>query len=189
MEEVYSPSRNYRFWHHLSKMPNYVAPSVVHIDYDKLISQGIRHFVFDIDNTLTSFGGRTIEPRTIKFLLGLKRRPLVKSLCLATNGTRDFSRVREALDVPIIQPGLIGFKPLPSFYAAVVRSTGAEPAAICMVGDKLIQDIWGANFAGLTTVLVQPVGRDNWLDRLLHVRSHERRLLRKYLPEHIETWF
>jgi HAD superfamily phosphatase (TIGR01668 family) len=189
VDEVYSPQHNLDFWNHLSKVPNYIAPSITDINYDRLFQSGIKHLVFDLDNTLVTFGALDLDATTRQFLLNLKARPEVHSLKLATNSIRRLTRVKAALGVPIIQPLPFSCKPLPSFYQRVLAGIPDPPGAVAMIGDKLIQDIWGANYLGLTSVLVQPLGRDNPLDRLLHVRWHERRLLRKYLPDHIETWF
>jgi HAD superfamily phosphatase (TIGR01668 family) len=189
MDEVYSPRHNLEARHHFSKVPNYIAPGILAINYDHLFAGGIRHLVFDVDNTLVSFGEPALDPPVRKFLLTLKTRPEVCCLRLASNSVRDLSRITGALGVTATQPGFLSFKPLPAFYRAIVRAVGDDPATIAMIGDKLIQDIWGANAVGITTVLVAPLGRDNLLDRLLRTRVHERYLLRKYLPRHIETWF
>ncbi len=145
--------------------------------------------MFDLDNTLVTFGATTIGPETKASLLKLKARPEVKSLRIATNSLLDLSHIRQDLGVPVVQSAPFSFKPLPAFYWRVLRGIPDPPGTVVMIGDKLIQDVWGANYVGMTTVLVQPVGRDNLFDRVLHLRWHERRLLRKYLPKHIETWF
>jgi HAD superfamily phosphatase (TIGR01668 family) len=189
MDEVYAPRDNRKFWHHLSKVPNYIAPGILAIDYDHLFANGIKHLVFDVDNTLVSFGEPALDPAVQTFLLELKNRPEVCCVRLASNSIRDLARIKEPLDVPVIQPRPLSFKPLPAFYHRVLQNIHDQPGAVAMIGDKLIQDVWGGNYVGMTTILVQPLGRDNLLDRLLLTRLHERRLLRKYLPRHIETWF
>lgn len=189
MDEVYAPHENAKRHHQLSKVPNYIAPGILEINYDHLFASGIKHLVFDVDNTLVSFGEPALDPAIQKFLIELKARPEVCCVHLASNSIRDLSRIRESLGVTSVQPRLVSFKPLPGFYRRVLSQIHDEPRAVAMIGDKLIQDIWGGNFVGMTTVLVRPLGRDNLLDRLLLTRWHERRLLRKYLPRHIETWF
>jgi predicted HAD superfamily phosphohydrolase YqeG len=49
-----------------------------------------------------------------------------------------------------------------------------------MVGDKLLFDVWGGNRAGLVTVLVQPIGPDQWFDRVVRIRFWERMVLRRW---------
>lgn len=189
MDEVYTPQHNIDLGRHFSKVPNYIAPGVLSINYDHLFAQGIKHLVFDVDNTLVSFGESTLDPAIQQLLLDLKARPQVCCIRLASNSTRNLSHITGPLGIPAFQPRLFSFKPLPSFYRRVIRDIHDRPATIAMIGDKLIQDIWGGNYAGLTTVLVQPLGRDNLFDRLVLTRRHERHLLRKYLPKHVETWF
>src|SRR3954465_15046922 len=102
MDEVYTPQHNVEFWHQLSKVPNYIAPSIRHINYDHLIASGVKHLVFDIDNTLVTFGARTLDPETIQFLLDLKSHPQIQTVRLASNTTRNLLLMREALQIPII---------------------------------------------------------------------------------------
>ncbi|HSX02177.1 MAG TPA: HAD hydrolase-like protein [Candidatus Saccharimonadia bacterium] len=191
MDELYSPSQNTYLERHFSKAPNYVAASVMAIDYDRLFAAGIRHLVFDVDNTLVSYGEPVLQGPMLEFLKQLKARPEVHTLRLASNSRRDLSTFGIGLGIDVIKPWRLSFKPLPSFYRRILANIGPniDPKTVAMVGDKLIQDVWGANYAGMTTVLVQPLGRDFWLDRLLGSRRRERRLLRKYLPHHIEAWF
>ncbi|HSX01295.1 MAG TPA: HAD family hydrolase [Candidatus Saccharimonas sp.] len=189
MDEVYSPQQNTQSPWHFSKIPNYVASSIRDIDYDRLLAAGVRHFVFDWDNTLVTFGASKLPPNTLEFLKALQARPGVATVRIATNSIRDLRALRRASGLEVVQPAPWRFKPLPDFYRHILKAIHDEPASICMIGDKLLQDVWGANHAGFTTVLVQPLGRDNWFDRLLNLRRHEHAFLRKYLPQHVETWF
>ncbi len=145
--------------------------------------------VFDVDNTLVSFGVHRLDPDIREFMINLQAAGGFASIRLATNSPRRLKWLRDELGLHITQPRLWRFKPLPGFYGYILAAIHDRPSAVAMIGDKLVQDIWGANAAGMTSVLVQPLGRDNWLDRILFFRWHERRLLRKYLPEHIEKWF
>jgi HAD superfamily phosphatase (TIGR01668 family) len=189
MDEIYAPQHNANFWHHLSKVPNYIAPGILGINYDHLFAKGVKHLVFDVDNTLVSFGEPALDPAIQTFLIALKARPEICCIRLASNSIRDLARIKQPLGVTAVQPRLLSFKPLPNFYRRVIQDIHDQPATIAMIGDKLVQDVWGGNYVGLTTVLVQPLGRDNLVDRLLLTRRHERHILRKYLPRHIETWF
>ncbi len=191
MDEVYPPKQNELRQRSLSKVPNYIAPSIRDIDYPELFRQGVRHFVFDIDNTLVSFGKPALDERTRTFLLALKKRPEVCCVRLASNSRRDLSRFGLAIGIDVMKPQSWSMKPFASYYRRILRHTGAQdnPKSAVMIGDKLIQDIWGANHVGMTTVLVRPVGHDHWFDRLVRTRDRERFLLRRLLPRHREKWF
>jgi HAD superfamily phosphatase (TIGR01668 family) len=189
MDELYRPAQNTASRYHFGKVPNYIAPGVMGIDYVKLRAQGIRHLVFDVDNTLVSFGEHKLDSGIRDFMIELQATRRFATIRLATNSPRNLKWLRDELGLHITQPRLWRFKPLPSFYGHILADIHDRPSAVAMIGDKLIQDIWGANSVGMTSILVQPLGVDNWLDRVLMFRRHERRLLRKYLPDHIEKWF
>lgn len=189
MDMLYQPAENLASRYHFSKVPNYIAPSVLKVDYDLLVSQGVRHIVFDVDNTLISFGERRLDPQIGNFIVELQESSRFATIRLATNSPRRLKWLRDTLGLHISQPRPWRFKPLPSFYEHILADIRDQPGSVCMIGDKLIQDIWGANAVGMTSVLVQPLGRDNWIDRCLLFRQHERRILRKYLPHHVEKWF
>jgi HAD superfamily phosphatase (TIGR01668 family) len=189
MDEIYTATPDKSSRYRFSKVPNYIAPGALGINYDQLAGNGVRHLVFDVDNTLVSFGERDLSPEIRDLILRLQESRKFISIRLATNSPRRLKWLKDELGLHITQPRPWRFKPLPSFYNYIQRSIHDQPGSIAMIGDKLIQDIWGANAAGFTSVLVQPLGRDNIIDRIFLFRWHERRLLRKYLPHHIEKWF
>lgn len=80
-----------------------------------------------------------------------------RRLYLITNGTAAIQRPR------LERTGLAPFftdvfvseelgvqKPLPAYFAQVLRRTGAAPASVLVIGDSLTSDIAGANGAHLT---------------------------------------
>lgn len=189
MDEVYSPHDQLKSWSAVWKVPNYIAADITQIDYDKLVSEGVQHLVFDVDNTLVSFGEPTLSAARQIFLLHLMARPGIRSVRLASNSPRNLDHFREALGVPVLQPRWWSFKPMPSFYRRILRQVKAPAQSVAMIGDKLIQDVWGGNAVGMVTVLVRPLGRDNMIDVIIRTRPREKRLLRRYLPRHIQRWF
>ncbi|MBA3758879.1 HAD hydrolase-like protein, partial [Candidatus Saccharibacteria bacterium] len=52
-----------------------------------------------------------------------------------------------------------------------------------MIGDKLIADMFGGKRAGMTTVWVEKIGKDNPWDQLLQVRHFEKRLMKAYIKK------
>ena len=175
---------------HDYKIPDYIASSVQTVDFEVLAQRGIRHVLVDVDNTLVSFGGSRLGAEEIRHLRQARRQGLIETLALVTNSWRNLSGITAALaPTRVFQPHGLLFKPRQAYYLSVLRALGCRPEETVMIGDRLVQDIWGARRAGLATVLVKPLGQDLWIDRLLATRWHERRLLRHYLPHHPEHWF
>jgi len=55
-------------------------------------------------------------------------------------------------------------KPTRKYYESLSALLGVKSQQIAMVGDKLLQDIYGANRVGMVSILVEPVGPEAWYD-------------------------
>lgn len=160
-------------------VPDFMAKSILDIDFNLLAKSGVEYIAFDVDSTLVPFRGVEIDKKTRDYLLANKRR--FKKWCIATNRiTNDLDGLSESLGLEVIQAGLLVRKPSKKFFARVVKFFGAEPSKIAMVGDKLRADIYGGKRAGMVTVWVEHLGKDNVFDRLIGLRRIERKFLREY---------
>lgn len=132
--------------------PDYLADTILDIDGDALQLSGITHLVFDLDNTLIHGGLKRVSKEYAAKIAVLQRQGF--TVLIGTNTRRDISIIQSLLGVSVIQPNGLAFKPLRSFFEEVIAAAGTMPKHIAMVGDHVINDIIGANRAGLTTVLV-----------------------------------
>jgi uncharacterized protein len=161
-------------------VPDYMATSLLSIDFKELKKQGIKHIAFDADSTLVHFRGRVLSPETKNFLQ--KNRNLFTSWVIASNRiTNDLVPLAESMDAQVIRATLSNRKPQRRFFAQVVRHFGAKPQEIAMIGDKLMADVWGAKRAGMMTVWVEKIGPDSPWDRIVRLRYWEKRFLRKFI--------
>lgn len=175
---------------HDYKIPNFIASSIETIDFAVLAERGITHVLVDVDNTLVSFGRARLHLGAVRHLRAARQQHLIETLAIATNSRRRLTAIADALEpTAVFQPRGLMMKPRRGYYEYILRQLGCRPETTVMIGDKLVQDVWGARRAGLTTILVKPVGQDLWLDRICAVRWREKRLLRGYLPRHHEHWF
>jgi predicted HAD superfamily phosphohydrolase YqeG len=67
-------------------------------------------------------------------------------------------------------------KPRREYYKQAVTLSGESATHIAMVGDRLLQDVWGAKRIGIKTVMVQKLGKIVWSDQL--VTMHDRILFK-----------
>ena len=150
-------------------IPNYYAKTVRDIDFALLHERGIRCVALDIDNTLVADGGIEIDANTIAFFREQRDKKLIDTLIIATNRSqKKIGGIAEAMHADMtFHAGGLRRKPFGSYYADLLKRTGCDANRTAMVGDKVIQDIWGGNHAGLTTVLVDPLGPSMWFERLL----------------------
>jgi hypothetical protein len=122
------------------------------IDAKALHNIGITHIVFDLDNTLVHRGVNSLADDYSARIEDLKQQGF--TVLIGTNSKREISSIKQLLDVAVIQPTRLSYKPRRSFYRRVISAAGTSPKHIAMVGDHFINDVMGGNRAGLTTVLV-----------------------------------
>ncbi len=161
-------------------VPDFMATSVLDIDFKLLHTKGIRYIAFDADSTLVQFRGKELSKESKTFLQ--EQRNLFDGWCIASNRiTNDLLPLAESMDAQIVQATLFTRKPQKRFYKWVLRHFGGKPQEIAMIGDKLIADMYGAKRMGLMTVWVQQMGKDSIWDRVFNVRRWERRLMKSHV--------
>lgn len=162
-------------------VPDYMATSLLDVDFDELKRRGIKYVAFDADSTLVPTRGKLLDKRTEAFLK--KHRPNFKEWCIASNRiTNDLLPLAKSMDAHVIQATLLTRKPQRRFFTWVINYFKSKnPAEIAMVGDKLIADMYGAKRSGLTTVWVEKIGPDNPWDVVLQVRRWEKRLMKAHI--------
>jgi hypothetical protein len=163
-------------------VPDYIAESLLQVDFGLLRNSGIRFVAFDADSTLVHFRKKTLPLKTKQFLA--QRRPLFDDWCIASNRIfDDLQPLTESIDAHLFRATLLRRKPQRRFFGRIIRFFDAKPEEVAMIGDKLVADIWGANRAGMVTVWVEKIGNDSIWDRTLRTRQFEKLLVQKYLPD------
>lgn len=135
--------------------PDYVASGVDSINFNLLANAGIKCVAFDIDGTLTKNKSHTIDHTFAKNLKDKLDTAGIKTRFLASNSIRSLQDIADELGAfEMHQPHGITGKPSKEYYAQLIEKSGCKPHQIVMIGDRLLQDTWGAKRAGLTTILV-----------------------------------
>ena len=136
---------------------DYVDSTYV-IDFDKLYAEGYRGLIFDIDNTLVPHGARADE-RAKKLFAHLKE--LGYTCCLLSNNKEP--RVKMFNDD--VQVNYI--------FKAGMEKMGTDEQNTLFVGDQIFTDVYGANRAGIRTILVKPI----------HPKEEIQIVLKRYLEK------
>lgn len=153
--------------------PKERAASAYDIPYEALRKKGIRGVIFDIDNTLVPHDAPA-EKKTVELFERLHR--LGCATCLLSNNKE--KRVAEfagQVDSPyIFKAG----KPKTGGYEKAMELMGTDRTSTLFVGDQLFTDVFGANRAGIASVLVNPI----------NPREEIQIVLKRY-PERLVLWF
>ncbi|MCF0142886.1 MAG: HAD-IIIA family hydrolase [Parasporobacterium sp.] len=135
--------------------PKEYLSSAYCIDYEYFYSSGYRGILFDIDNTLVKHDAPADE-RSIE--LFDKLRAMGFSTCLISNNyDKRTAPFAEAVSSSFLSRC---HKPSPEGYLKACEIMGTDSTNTLMVGDQVFTDIWGANNAGIYSVLTKPIDKD-----------------------------
>lgn len=145
----------------MNLFPKASCPSAYQIDYEGLAAEGCRGVIFDIDNTLVK-DQQEATPEAAA-LLSRIRSLGIKTFILSNNHEERVRLFAEAVGAQYI---FEGGKPKKGGYRRAMEEMGTDEASTVFVGDQLFTDIWGANRAGVFSILVDPVDPHE----LFHIR-------------------
>ncbi|MBR2452616.1 MAG: YqeG family HAD IIIA-type phosphatase [Clostridia bacterium] len=134
-------------------LPEVFVDTVFDIDLQDLSQNGVKAFIFDIDNTLATYAMPLPDEKTAEWIKMLKDKGF--GVFFASNN--DEERVKtfaESVDVPYKAKAL---KPLGKYLKKACKLMGVSPGETALVGDQLFTDIWGGNWLRMYTILVNPI--------------------------------
>lgn len=132
--------------------PDECIDSTYHIDFKKLSSEGLKGVIFDIDNTLVMHGAPA-DDRAINIFNLLRN--LGIDTCLVSNNKRP--RVEGFANQVNSKFIYKADKPSKKGYIKAMELMGTDTSNTLFVGDQLFTDVYGANRAGIRTILVDPI--------------------------------
>lgn len=148
--------------------PNEYLESTYMINFEKMYESGFRGIIFDIDNTLVPHG-MPADERAIALFDRLKKTGY-KVTMLSNNKEPRVKMFCDAVDSPYIYKA---GKPNPKKYRQAYLAMGTDENNTLFVGDQIFTDVWGANRAGLYSILVKPI----------HPKEEIQIVLKRYLEK------
>ncbi len=148
--------------------PNVYLDSTYDIDFEQYYQDGYRAIIFDIDNTLVPHGAPADQRAIALFkrlhalgyqtmMLSNNKEPRVKMFCDAVEAEY------------IYKAG----KPNPANYREAMKRMHTDEKNTLFVGDQIFTDVWGANKAGIYSILVKPI----------HPKEEIQIVLKRYLEK------
>ena len=133
--------------------PDDYVDSTYAIDFAQLSKEGYKGVIFDVDNTLVPHGAPADDRARELFqwlhdlgyrvvLLSNNKEPRVKSFCE---------------DVKYATYIYKANKPSPKNYKVAMDRMNTTEQNTIFVGDQVFTDVWGANRAGIRSIMVKPV--------------------------------
>ena len=158
-------------------IPYDVYESIYSIDYDKLLIEGKKVIIFDLDNTIMPYHIKKPTEIVRLFMDSLKEKGFIPIL-MSNNHKRRITRVGKFLDIDFIydakKPFKFGYHKVLNLYKEYKKKE-----FIC-IGDQIITDVYGANRVGLDCILVKPILLENehWYTKIN--RMTERKIINKF---------
>lgn len=149
--------------------PKEYLDSAYQIDFEKYYNAGYRGVIFDIDNTLACHGAPADEKAVALFehlkelgfssvLLSNNKEPRVK---MFFDGVKASHYIYKA------------GKPGTKNYVKAMELMGCDTSNTLFVGDQIFTDVYGANLAGIHSILVKPI----------HPKEEIQIVLKRYLEK------
>ena len=154
--------------------PDEDAPSAYEIDYQSYYDKGYRGILFDVDNTLVEHD----QPVTlVAIALFQQLKEMGFQTCIISNNKDERVKpLAEALESEYVHKA---GKPSPKGYQKGMERMQTTPDTTLFVGDQIFTDIWGANRAGIHSILVKQIARHEEIQIVLK-RILEKVVLAKY---------
>ena len=132
--------------------PDAMAHSTYDIDYSYLYEKGYRGIIYDIDNTMVEHNAPADDRATE---LAERLRGMGFKVCVVSNNREPrVRRFAKALGCTyVFKAG----KPLRKGYDTAMKRMGTDCHGTVAVGDQLFTDIWGANNAGIRSIMVRRI--------------------------------
>ncbi|MCR5343920.1 MAG: YqeG family HAD IIIA-type phosphatase [Butyrivibrio sp.] len=145
--------------------PSETSESTYTIPFEHYYDEGYRGIIFDIDNTLVPHGAPA-DNRAVELFDRLHEMGF-KTLLLSNNKEPRVAPFARAVEAEYIH---MANKPLLKGYLKAMEKMGTEPANTLFVGDQIFTDVWGANRAGMHTILVGQIDKKEEIQIVLKRR-------------------
>lgn len=143
--------------------PDWYVESLFAITPQALKEQGVAGLLLDIDNTLVPNHVPDADEQVITFISRMQTAG-IRLAILSNASTHRKALFNRPLGLPVVHHAL---KPFRKGYVEGLSLLDLPAASVAMVGDQLFTDIWGANAAGIRSLLVVPMNRSEpWYVRL-----------------------
>lgn len=152
--------------------PDEYLKSIDRIDFERYYRQGIRGIISDIDNTLVPHGFPADE-HIIKLFERIH--DLGINTCLISNNQKP--RVKPFAEAVQSKYIYDAHKPGRKSYLKAMELMGTDKKSTLFLGDQIFTDIWGANRAGIHSIMLEKI----------HPKE-EIQIVLKRIPEKFVLW-
>ena len=140
-------------------VPDMYQKSIFTIDYQKLQTNGIKCILFDLDNTIAPVNEKRPSQRVIDLFSNLKERGFI--VVIFSNSHK--SRLQPFKDETGVEYCPFACKPKSKKFYEVMNQYNVDESEVAIIGDQMLTDILGGNRVGITTILIQPISKSDFI--------------------------
>lgn len=155
--------------------PTYIFEHVRDIDLEELKSLGIKAFLFDLDNTIMP-PQTGVFPDEIATWLDVVQKDFKVAVVSNNRNKKYLEIVKKVSDFPIY---FNAEKPSTKTVKEALLALGITAEQAAMVGDRPLTDIWVGCRLNMTTILVDPLMKNQEHDIIKFLRKLERSFIKK----------
>lgn len=155
--------------------PNIYAKDIFNINYNKLKEQNINVLLFDIDNTIAKVKEKKPSKEVIQLFKKLKKDGF--EIFIISNALK--RRASAFGEILKTKTYYLSAKPLKSQYKRIIKENNINPLNIAAIGDQLFTDIKGANKMNITSILINPLSKQESIITKIN-RLKENTIINKY---------
>ena len=151
--------------------PDIYYESIFDIEVEDLQDYDIKGVVVDVDNTIVPWNDKEISNEVFNWFNNLIEKGF--RLCLISNGmNKRVEYFSNQLDIPAISKAV---KPRKKAFRQALKILGVKKERVAVIGDQIFTDVLGGNRMGFTTILVDPLNKQEFITTKLM------RLLEKFV--------
>lgn len=135
-------------------VPQQVVNSIYDLKPAALREAGVRLVLADLDNTLVPYEETLPSPALRAWKDALELHGITLFVVSNSRKSRRCPDFCAALGIGCVRRA---GKPKTKGFARAMAENGVTPQECIMVGDQIFTDVWGANNAGIRSILVKPI--------------------------------
>ena len=136
-------------------VPDMYQKNIYDINYQKLLNQGIKCLMFDLDNTLVAPSIKKPTEEVENLFKKLKKMGF-RVIIFSNSPKKRVKPFKEGLEVDCSASSR---KPFKKKFLKVLSFYNYTITEVAIIGDQILTDVVGGNKIGILTVLVDPVSK------------------------------
>lgn len=157
--------------------PTLYRRRITDVTIEDLQRMGVRGVLLDVDNTLTTHDAPDLTDEVKAWLASMQEAGF-SLIVVSNNKPERVAPFAQKIGLPF---AALAHKPMPSGYKNAAATLGVPKKECVAIGDQIFTDVMGANLAGISSVLLEPIQPEVEQKFIVFKRKLERILLKSKL--------